>query len=189
MAWQTLSMTPGQQMRKECEARLRALVSADEQALAVGTADEFREPQGDLGVQGQWRLLLVTNSRLLFANWAKPHALHEEIAFDEVTQWADGTQYHRYVITLTHLPMTRHEHVPAHRVLWFAWGNAFKLRTRITTTLRFSHRGTAAAEALNAALEERNIAHYSLVLKELSREERTRGSHVRTLRSTPMMRR
>jgi hypothetical protein len=169
-------MTPGQQMRKECDARLRALVSADEQVLAVGTADEFREPQGDLGVQGQWRFLLVTSSTLLFANWAKPDAPHEEITFDEVTRWADGTQYHRYVITLTHPPMTRQEHVPAHRVLWFAWGNAFEIRTRTTTTVRFSHRGTAAAKALRAALEERRIAHHSLVLEEVSREERTRGS-------------
>lgn len=165
-------------MRKECETRLRRLVPADEQVIAVGTADEFLEPTGDLGVQGQWRFLLVTSERLLLADWSKPDRPHEDIAFDEVVRWADELQYHRYAMTLSHPPLIRHELVPAHRFLWFAWGNASEPWTRTTTTLRFSHRETATARALRAALEDRHVLHEALLLNEVSREERTRGSHV-----------
>lgn len=176
--WDTALMTPGQRMRKECETRLRQLVTADERIVAVGTADEFPEPTGDLGVQGRWRFLLVTSERLLFADWSKPDRPHEDITFDEVARWADGVQYHRYAITMTHPPLTRDEFVSAHRFLWFKWGDASKPGSRSSTTLRFSHRDTAAAKSLRAALEQRHVPHETLLLKEVSREERTRGSHV-----------
>lgn len=170
-------MTAGQDMRKDCEARLRALVRDDERVVAVGTADELPQASGDLSSSGSWRFLVVTTERLLFADWSKPDQPHEQIAFDEVDRWADGTQYHRYVITLNHPAISREERVPAHRLLWLEWGNTFEARSRTQTTLRFSHRDTDAGSALRAALKERKIPHEPLMLPEVSREERTRGSH------------
>ncbi len=170
--------TAGQDMRKDCEARLRGLVRDDERVVAVGTADEFPPASGDFSSQGSWRFLVVTTDRLLFADWSEPHQPHEEITFDEVTRWADGTQYHRYVMTLNHPVITRKKRVPAHRLLWFQWGSVLEPRSRTQTTLRFSHRDTDAAGALRVALYERKIPHESLMLPEVSREERTRGSHV-----------
>lgn len=171
-------MTSGQRMRRECEARLRALAGEGEEVVAVGTADEFAEPSGDLGVQGHWRFLVVTNRRLLFADWSTSDAPHEEIAFGEVPWWADGTQYHRYVVTLAHPPLSRNEWAPAHRFLGMEWGNAYKPRRRTQTALRFSHRDTAAAKALRHALHERGVPHEALTLTEIPREERIRGSRV-----------
>ena len=167
-------------MKEECEARLRRLVTANERVLAVGTADEFKEPRGDLGVQGRFRFLVVTNGRLLFANWARPRASHEEIRWDDVTGWADGTQYHRYVMTLRHPPMTRLEKETAHKFLWIQWGTSLRPHTRSTTTLRFSQRHTDAANALRAQLEEIAIPHRKILLEEPSRSERTARSHALT---------
>lgn len=165
-------------MQKRCRERLRNLVADDEAVLAAGSADEFAEPSGDLGVQGQWRMLVVTESRLLLADWSRPQDPHEEIAFDEVTGWSDGSQYHRYVICLEHPPMIRMEWAPAHRFLGLESGNAREPRSRTTTTLRFSHRDTDAAKALREVLTDVAVTHGELSLPKMSREERTRGSHV-----------
>lgn len=171
-------MSEGTDMQRRCEERLRSLVADDETVLAVGAADEFAQPAGDLGVQGRWRTLVVTEKRLLLADWSRPQDPHEEITFDQVKGWSDGSQYHRYVICLKHPPMTRMEWAPAHRFLGLEWGNAREPRTRTTTTLRFSHRETEAAKALRTVLGARAVSHGELSLPEVSREERTRGSHV-----------
>lgn len=171
-------MTPGQEMRKECEARLRALVSDHEDVLAIGLADEFPEPLGDLGGQGKWRLLVATSERLLSADWSKPERSHEEIGFADVSAWFDGMQYHRYIMTLQHPPMTGEERLPAHRFGPFRSRDRSSTIVRTTTTLRFSQRDTDVAKALRAVLRERDLPHGELPLVELSREERTRGSHV-----------
>lgn len=159
------------------EERLRRLVPAGEDVVAVGAADEFPDDAEDFGGQGHRRFLVVTMQRLLVTDWSRSGA-DEEIVFDELGKWADGTQYHRYVVTLTHPSMTRNERVPAHRFLWFEWGDAYEPRSRSTTTLRFSHRDTAAATALRLALQAGGASHEALALKEVSREERTRGSHM-----------
>lgn len=105
-----------------------------------------------------------------------PDSRHHEIALEEVSRWADGTQYNCYAVVLSHPPMARREHQPAHRFLWFKWGNASAERQRTTTIFRFSRRDTKAAQALRTALEQRNIPHQALQLDEVSREQRTRGS-------------
>jgi hypothetical protein len=75
-----MGLTRGQQMKRDCAARLRELLFAGEEVLAVGTADEFREAKGDLGGQGAWKLMLLADQRVLFANWAKREAGYEEIS-------------------------------------------------------------------------------------------------------------
>jgi hypothetical protein len=80
-------------MKKECEARLRALLPAEEPVLAVGTATELLSLGPEVGSGGGGTFVVVTPVRLLFAPWASPHEAPEEIRFDEVTRWASGTQY------------------------------------------------------------------------------------------------
>ena len=158
-----------------CEARLRDLLTAGEEVLAVGTADEFRHATEDFSPQGRGRFLVVTSQRLLMTEYSDDAAT-EAIPFDDLVAWADGSQYHRYVVKLSHPPMERLERVPAHRFLWVEWGTASKPVTRETTTLRFSHGGTAAAAALRRALGNSAVAHETLALVEVPRGERMKGS-------------
>jgi hypothetical protein len=176
-------MSPGTRMMKECEVRLRGLVPADETVVAVGTAEELRALGPDIGSGGGWTFIVATPERLLFARWAQPQRPHEEIRLDEVTRWASGTQYNCAALVLTHPPMTRRQRVPAHRILWFKWGNAEADVTRTQTIFRFSRPDTQVAKALHTALSTRKVAHESLHFEERTREERTRGSHA-VLRAT-----
>ena len=171
-------MSPGTRMKKDCEARLRGLVPADEQIVAVGTAEELRDLGPDLGSGAGWTFLVVTNDRLLFAPWSKPDVPHAEIRLDEVTRWATGTQYNCHALVLTHPAITRRERVPAYRLLWFEWGNADADVTRTETIFRFSRPDTQVAKALHAALSARRVEHEQLHFEEKSRADRTRGSHV-----------
>jgi hypothetical protein len=166
-------------MKKDCEARLRALVASDETIAAVGTAQELRTLGVDIGSGAGWTFLVITPSRVLFAPWASPQQPHEQIRFDEVTSWADGMQYNAYAVALTHPPMTRIEQVPAHKVLWVEWGNAEADVTRTQTIFRFSRPTTEVATVMKSLLEERGVHHDLLSFEERSREERTRGSHAR----------
>jgi hypothetical protein len=166
-------------MKKDCEARLRALVASDETIAAVGTAQELRTLGADIGSGAGWTFLVVTPSRVLFAPWASPQQSHEEIRFDAVTRWADGLQYNAYALALTHPPMTRREQVPAHKVLWVEWGNTEADVTRTQTIFRFSRPSTDGAAAMRSLLEERGVPHDMLSFQERSREDRTRGSHAR----------
>lgn len=172
-------MTPAYFTKKECEARLRSLLPADEPVLAVGTAEELPELLPDLGSGTGGDFLVVTPERLVFAGWGVSVVRPREIVFDDVTHWADGTQYNSYAVVLTHQPMPRREHVPAHRFLWFEWGNAFADVVRPTTIFRFSRPDTNAAKKLRSLLKALPIEHEVLRFAERTREERTRGSHAR----------
>jgi len=163
-------------MRKECEVWLRGLVPADETIAAVGTAEELRSLGADIGSGGGWTFIVVTFERLLFARWDSTQRSHEEIRLDEVTHWASGTQYNCEALVLTHPTTTRRQRVPAHRILWFEWGNAETDVTRTQTIFRFSRPDTRVAKALHSALLGRNVAHEPLHFEERSRAERTRGS-------------
>jgi hypothetical protein len=167
-------------MRGECEARLRAPVHEGEDVLAVGTAHEFAAPEGDLGVQGRWRFVLVTKQRLLLADWSRPESPHEEIAFAGVTEWRDGTQHHRYVLWLRHAEIGGR--VPASR-RGFSLRRGPAARSSNETTLRFSHRDTAAATALRGAFGARSVPHGSLALAEEPRTTRTYGTRVHLTRA------
>jgi hypothetical protein len=170
-------------MKKDCEARLRDLVPADETIAAVGTAQELRSLRADIGSGGGVTFLVVTARRVLFAPWAPAKQPHEQIRFDEVSRWADGVQYNAYAVALTHPPMTRREQVPAHKVLWFQWGNAEADVTRTQTIFRFSRPTTEVAMAMRSLLQEQGVHHDLLSFEERSREDRMRGSHARLMSS------
>jgi hypothetical protein len=165
-------------MKKECEARLRALVPPDETIAAVGTAEELDSLGPDIGSGGGGTLMLLTAERLLFSSWGRSGRPVEEIRLDDVTHWGSGTQYNCEALVLTHPPMSRLQRVPAHRILGFEWGDAEKDITRTQSIFRFSRPETRVAKALHSALSARNVAHEPLRFEERSRAERTRGSHV-----------
>ena len=150
-------VSPGTRMKKDCEARLRDLVAADETIVAVGTAEELRRLGPEIGSGAGWTFVVVTLDRVLFARWGSPQKSHEEIRLDEVTRWAHGSQYNCHAVVLKHPPMTRRERVPAHRILWVRWGEAESEVTRTQTIFRFSRPETEVAKALRAALEERDV--------------------------------
>ena len=170
-------MSPGTRMKKDCEAWLRGLVPPDETVVAAGTTEELRSLRSDIGSGGGWTFIVVTSERLLFARWSSHQKSHEEIRLDEVMRWASGTQYNCEALVLTHPPMTRRQRVPAHRILWFEWGNTEADVTRTQTIFRFSRPDTQVAKALHSALSARKVTHEALHFEERSREERTRGSH------------
>jgi hypothetical protein len=65
--------------------------------------------------------------------------------FHEVTAWRRGrTHDERPVIVVEHPAHERLEHVPAHRVLWFEWGNAVGPVMHTSTELRFPSRRDSA---------------------------------------------
>lgn len=171
-------MSPGTRMKKECEERLRGLVTPDEAIVAVGTAEELSSLGPEIGSGGGWTFIVVTTERVLFAQWGSAPKPHEEIRLDQVTHWASGTQYNCEALVMTHPPRTRQQRVPAHRILWFEWGNAEAEVTRTDTIFRFSRPDTQVAKALHSALSARRVTHEQLQFEEKSREERTRGSHV-----------
>ena len=175
-------LSPGPRKKKACEARLRALVPAGETIVAVGTAEELRRTGPDIGSGGGWTFVVVTHTRMLFADWGSPHQPHEEILLDEVTHWEDGKQYNCYALVLGHPDLIRRERVPAHGILWVKWGSVDADIARTQTIFRFSRPETAVAKALRAALEERNLRHVRLRFFEKPREERVSRSVLRARR-------
>jgi hypothetical protein len=94
------------------DAYLRGQIEPGEIILAVG-------PQA-----------LVTDRRILFG-WRlpwPPHAgewTHDALAFEEIIGWSQGQRHdHRPLLRLEHPAHRRLEWAPAHRLLWFRWGNA-----------------------------------------------------------------
>jgi len=164
-------------MKKDCAAHLRGLVARDETIVAVGTAQELRTLDPDIGSGGGSTFIVVTEERALFAKWGSPQKPHEEIRINEVTHWGRGSQYNCHVVILTHPRMTRREPSPARRFLWLTWGRAEAERSRTQTIFRFSRPDTEVAKAIRAALEKRQVPHQLLRFEERSREDRTRGSH------------
>jgi hypothetical protein len=69
--------------------------------------------------------------------------------------------------------------VPAHRFLWFRWGDAETEVTRTETILRFSRPDTRVAKAVASSLSLRSIVHEQLRFEERARDVRTRGSQTR----------
>ncbi len=126
---------------EQLDAYLRALVEPGETILAAG-------PQG-----------IVTDRRVLFGwhlHWP-PHVdewMHDTLAFDEVTGWSEGRRHdYRPLLRLEHTSHPRLVWVPAHRFLWYRWGNAVGEVSVTETTFAFSRRQDPVLHALKARLE------------------------------------
>jgi hypothetical protein len=122
------------------DAYLQALLAPGEDILALG-------PQG-----------LVTPDRVLFAwrlNWP-PHVgewTHDELLFDEITRWSEGRQHdERPILRLDHPAHRRLQWVPAHRFLWFRWGNRTGVLEHGSTEFRFGSRRSSVYLALRGCL-------------------------------------
>ncbi len=100
---------------------LVAELDAGEPLLARGTGNEARRLSRHVS-NGAGAYFIVTPSRLL---WSPPRATHRRVSldFDTVTSWSDGTQYHRYALVLRHAAVERIDWAPAHKILWFEWGD------------------------------------------------------------------
>jgi Fe2+ transport system protein FeoA len=93
--------------------------------------------------------LLVTNRRILWKETS--------VELATATGYREVTQFHRYAIRLRHAPVERRERAPAHRVLWWHWGNTTRSIQATETGFAFSHRDTDAARAIRRRLSELGI--------------------------------
>ena len=66
--------------------------------------------------------------------------------------YTEITQAHRYALALDHQRIERLRWVPAHRLLWWSWGNAEAVRPVTGSVLAFSRRDTKAARAIRSRL-------------------------------------
>ena len=139
-----------------CEAHLRARLEPNERVIAVGRCEDITA-LGDIDSGGAaWTFVMVTDRRL---RWVPRVRVRYEtnVRLDGVTGVYEQTSAHRYAMALHHAPVRALREVPAHRFLWFQWGNVEAVRTLATTRLAFSRRETAAALALRAELDRRGI--------------------------------
>ena len=119
---------------------LRARLDPAEEVLAVG-------PQG-----------LVTPRRVLFAwrlKWPPRVGgwTHDELTFDEITRWSEGRQHdERPILRLEHPAHRRLQWAPAHRFLWFRWGNRTGIVEYRTTDFRFGSARSPVYLALGRCL-------------------------------------
>jgi hypothetical protein len=124
--------------------------------MAVGRYQDITA-LGDIDSGGAaWTIVMVTDRRL---RWVPHVRLRYEtnVGLDGVTAVFEQTSAHRYAMTLHHAPVRALREVPAHRFLWFQWGNAEAVWTLVTTRLAFSRRDTDAARALRRQLARRGI--------------------------------
>jgi hypothetical protein len=135
---------------------------------------------------------LVTDRRLVFAQRLRqpPHRgewFPHSIAFSDITSWRLGTTHdERPILQLEHPPISVFFHVPEHRFLSFAWGNAEAALDRTMTTIRFPKRGDPAFVAIRDRLEGDGVpAGEPFVIRPPgTREGRTRGTVVMLQRAT-----
>ena len=156
------------------DAYLRAQVEPGETILAVG-------PQA-----------LVTDRRILFGwrlNWP-PRAgewTHDALAFDEITRWREGPRHDGCpLLRLEHPSHRRLEWVPAHRFLWFRWGNATGEISHRETTFSFASSRDPVFRSMTGRLELAGATQGEPFVEMLpgTREERL-GSSVAVFRVAP----
>lgn len=103
---------------------------------------------------------LVTNRRVLFAwlLYLPPRArewTHDALTFDEITRWTLGRRHdHRPLLRLEHPRHVRVEHVIAHRLLLFRWGNTEREVSHEETTLYFRSDRDPVFAAMSERLRE-----------------------------------
>jgi hypothetical protein len=156
----------------KAEQWLVAELDSGEPVLARGAGGEARRgiPKS-LG--SPWSdFFIVTPRRLLWVPRTK-RRYRAVLEFDAVTSWTDGTQYHHYCLVLTHEPIERDAWAPAHRFLWFEWGDTEERKQQSRTILKFSRRETKVAGAIRGELQRRGIAATEpLPFEEVPRSER-----------------
>ena len=162
-----------------CEEDLRARLEPKERVIAVGRAEDITL-RGDIDSGGAgWTFVMVTGRRL---RWVPDCRLQyvTSVDLDDVTGALDQTSAHRYAITLHHAKTRALRNLPAHRFLWFRWGNADAARTLDNTRLAFSRRDTDAARALRAQLARRGIVPKSIPSPPRRRPDRRAYQLLRT---------
>jgi hypothetical protein len=144
------------QLLDACEAELQAHLEPNEHVLATGRGEDITQGGGPERGGAAWTYVMVTDRRL---HWV-PHAdlrLNASLDLDDVTAAIEHMKAHRYAIRLDHRDITRSFLVPAHRFLWFKWGNAVSRVSVARTRLAFSRRDTAVARALRDQLSSRGV--------------------------------
>jgi hypothetical protein len=137
----------------EADRRLTSKREPGETVLARGRFDEpSHDPRADLPTGGHAHLVVTDRTILWTARLGDT-----SLALSTVTGFTEITQFQRYAIDLRHVPVERSEWVPAHRLLWWRWGNAEVLVQASETTFVFSHRETKAARAIRDRLTELGV--------------------------------
>ena len=97
---------------------------------------------------------LLSEQRLLWGDALFPTRVGS-LQLDTVTSFRELEESHRWGIRLSHGEITQRVHVPAHRFLWWSWGNAEAPKTFTESEFWFSRRDTALASAFREALARR----------------------------------
>jgi len=148
-------MHPMLAKRARFDADFMARLETGEQAVAKGTCYDVTE-QGDGTGVGLCQMI-VTDRRVLWTPAIDFTFLASLPLVDIETASETTVDTHRYVIRLSHEPLDRPRHAPAHNLLLFEWGNKVVVRRFRTTGFRFSRRDTAAAKAMRAELSSRGV--------------------------------
>jgi hypothetical protein len=107
---------------------------------------------------------LVTDRRILDATLLHFPPLRGEwvadsIPFEGITGWSLGRLHDGHpLVDLEHEPRPRIERAPAHRLLWFRWGDAELPVTSTTTRLAFGRDSNPVLVAILEELERRELA-------------------------------
>ena len=158
-----------ERLRRYLEARDAALRSQLEPGEAVVAAGPHA---------------LLTDHRIIFTavfpgeRVGGREDVRDSLGFDAIIRWAVGRRHdHRPVLRLEHAPHTRIERIPAHRVLWFRWGNATGPVVYRETTLPFNRDRDPEFRAVVDRLRADDVpagAPFEVLLPG-TREQRRRG--------------
>ncbi len=172
-------MTSFSERLKSYDAVLRAHLDEGESVVATGRCADITERGGPEQGSAGWTYVMVTDSKLRWVAIGNP-AFEAALDLRQVTSFAERMVTHRYSIALKHPPLSRPRQVPAHRFLWFSWGNAVGRDPLKHTELAFSRRDTKAARALRKGLGIADTAASSVIRTSASaRTRRNRAENRR----------
>jgi len=188
------TLGPGSEPSRERRRLRREALERRERWIADREA--FLETQlepGEVVVAKSRHQPLVTERRILM-----PHQLQlpprrgewvcSSLQFAEITRWSPGRRHdHRPLLRLEHAPSARIAYVPAHHLLWFAWGNAEDPVMHTTTTFGFSRDGDPVLVAIRERLEQANVpSEDPFVIRPAGTREQRLGSSIAYLRTSPV---